>query len=307
MKRLTLLLFMTLSILSGNSFAKDRKLFVVKSNPHPDELPTLGVWQQYVKKSDTFDTLLSASFPNVPDFTCDLWCFESPGVVFESARELKNGQVELRHSWENYDWEILTIATPRPGALEIVAHLVTTSDDSKAQPQEYPSLNICWQLRRAAQFASKPDPYPEFVRRCFIVSEQGCVFLLDTQRRAIPVRSSTDEENNPPWVQMYAPLSAPADLQVDSTNWADYSPDRYRLPVIGAVSRDRRYLAAIASGAETIVCQAWHDCMHNNPGWLPSSDKNGKQWRVMIYAMENDPEALFTRFHEDFPKIASWK
>ena len=79
------------------------------------------------------------------------------------------------------------------------------------------------------------------------------------------------------------------------------------MPVIGVVSRDGKYLTAMASGAESMVCQAWHDCMHNNARWLPAANGNGHEWRVRIYAMENDPEALLTRFHEDFPEIAPWE
>ena len=307
MKPIILTLLVMSCLLIGNACAEDRELFIVSSNSQPDRLPTLGVWQDYAKSQDSYDTLLSATFPNVPQFTCDLWCYESPGIRFQSARELSEGQVELHHTWDEHGWDIITTATPRFGALEVVATLVPASEESREQPQEYPNLNICWQLRRAKDFASEPEPYPEFVRRCFISTDHGCAFLLDTERQPIPVRESTHKYNNPPWVQIYAPQSAPADLHAKTTDWAEYSPDRYRLPIIGAVSRDRKYLTAIASGAESIVCQAWHDCMHNNPGWLPSTASRGKEWRVMIYAMENDFQALVTRFQEDFPTVEPWK
>ena len=277
------------------------------SNPNPSELPTLGVWQEYVKKKDLYYTNISARFPNVPDFTCDLWCYESPGIEFVSAQELKDGHVELRHSWDEQDWEIVTTATPHRRAVEVVARLEPTTGDGVDTPQEYPALNICWQLRRAPAFASEPEPYPEFVKRCFIFTERGRTFLLDTVRRPIPVKPASHKRNNPPWVQMYKPAAAPDDLRSGATGWADYSPDRFTVPVIGAVSRDRQFLTAMASGSQAMVCQAWHDCMHNNARWLPSADGGGKEWRVRIYAMRNSPSELLAQFNGDFPNIEPWE
>ena len=292
---------------AGNSAADDRQILTAKSNPKPEALPTLGVWQEHVKKKNQYYTNLSVRFPNVPDFTCDLWCFESPGIEFQSARELKEGRVELRHSWEGHDQEIVTTATPYRGSVEIVSRLAPARNDAAGEPSEYPPLNICWQLRRAPEFASEPDPYPEFVRRCFIFTDRGQTFLLDTVRRPIPVKPITHKRNNPPWVQMYAPHAAPAELRSGPSGWADYSSDRFTVPVIGAISRDRKYLTAMASGSQAMVCQAWHDCMHNNARWLPAADGSGKEWRVRIYAMENDPAALLAQFHSDFPTVQPWE
>ena len=168
----------------------------------------------------------------------------------------------------------------------------------RTQPQ---SLNLCWQLRRAPAFASKPDPYPQFIKRCFIFTQNGVVFLDKTSRRPIPVRQADDMYNNPPWVQMYVGLWQ----DVPRTNpkaWADYSPDRYAATVIGAVSRDRKHLAALANDSADTMCQAWHDCMHNNPQWLPvHSPPDKRVWRLKMYVMENDPEALMARVIKDFP------
>ena len=85
----------------------------------------------------------------------------------------------------------------------------------------------------------------------------------------IPVRPPEDLYNNPPWVQMYAAAWQEAP-QANTNSWADYSPDRYTTSVIGAVSRDGQYLAALASDSATVLAQAWHDCLHNNPPSLPA-------------------------------------
>ena len=207
----------------------------------------------------------------------------------------------MHHTWEGHDRSILTTAKPEEGALELVARLRPEAEFAD-ETAEYPSLNVCWQLRSAPSFASKPDPYPEFIKRCFILTERGRTFLHETERRKIPVQSPEHEHNNPPWVQMYRPLGTP-DVRAGTGSWADYSPDQFLYPVIGAISRDGKFLTAIASGSAGTICQAWHDCMHNNPKWQPSSGHAGKQWRIRVYAMENDPEALLDRFKEDFPEF----
>jgi hypothetical protein len=220
---------------------------------------------------------------------------------------LDNGGVEMRHVWVGRPWDVVSTVTPLPGSLDFVARLAPKDGDARSEPHEYPSLNICWQLRRAPAFASKPDSYPEFVKRCFIFTKNGQTFLSDAGRRRIPIRPPTDKENNPPWVQMYLPESAPADVRAKPDDWADYSPDRYTLPIIGAVSRDGKHLAAIVNGVEAPMCQAWHDCLHNNARWLPASDAAGKIWRVRIYVMENNPGALTARFKRDFPVVRPWE
>jgi hypothetical protein len=122
-----------------------------------------------------------------------------------------------------------------------------------------------------------------------------------------PARPLTIKENNPPWVQMYLPKLAPTDIRAKPNEWADYSPDRYTLPIIGAVSRDGKYLSAMTAGAENMMCQAWHDCMHNNARWLPTDGETGKSWHVRIYVMQNDPDVLVARFKHDFPTVQPWE
>jgi hypothetical protein len=287
--------------------ADDRQVLFTAANPEPACLPTLGMWEQHSHRKRQTDRFVSATFPNVPNFTCDLWCFESDGISFVSGKPLENGGIEMQHSWKGKDWHIVSTATPLPGCLDFVARLLSNAVGGNNKTLEYPSLNLCWQLRRAPDFASQPDPYPAFVKRCFIFTDKGRTFLDETRRLAIPARPSTAKENNPPWVQIYLPESAPADIRAEPNAWADYSPDRYRLPIIGAVSRDGKYLAAMATGAEGVMCQAWHDCMHNNGRWLPADDTANKTWHVRIYVMENAPDALLTRFTHDFPTVRPWE
>ena len=80
------------------------------------------------------------------------------------------------------------------------------------------------------------------------------------------------------------------------------------MPVIGAVSRDGKYLAALANDSATVMAQAWHDCMHNNPQWLPADALPSRRvWRLKVYAMENRPDALLKRVARDFPGAMRYK
>ncbi|MBT5532744.1 hypothetical protein HOK31_06750, partial [Candidatus Poribacteria bacterium] len=256
------------------------------TNPDPLSLPTLGVWQT----EDGSMTHVSATFPNLPDFTCDSWCYESETDFFD-ARALDGGRIELRHAVRGRpDVTLVTTVTPEPECVEFVAHPVTDG----ALPDDLLTPNLCWQLRRAPSFASRPDPYPEFVKRCFIFTKDGFTRLRNTTRRGIPVRPEDHEYNNPPWVQMYLPMwDAPRRAGADA--WADYSADHYARPVIGAVSRDEEHLTAIACAHPVALCQAWHDCMHNNPRWEDVDNDRGRVWRLRIYAMGNDPAELLRR------------
>lgn len=272
---------------------------VTANNPNPQTLPTLAVWEDESLSPGRKLTMVAAAFPNVPGFTCDSWCYESD-VDFVDARPLSRGRLQLRHRWRAHPQVLLvTVVTPEPGAVEFLAHLEL--DDKRAEmPSEMPFVNLCWQVRRAPTFASKPDPYPEFVKRCFIFTARGRTFLHETERRKIPVRSADDPYNNPPWVQMYAAAWLPLP-KAPPGSWADYSPDQYTTPVIGVVSRDGKYLAALANDSATVMAQAWHDCLHNNPQWLPADAPPLKRkWRLKVYAMPNDPNALLKRVGKDF-------
>lgn len=271
-------------------------------NPQPDRLPTLRVvreklWGQYYP-------MVSMRFPNVPQFACDTWCYEAE-VDFLDARPLDGGGIEMRHrDRKNPQALVITTVTPKPGAVFVEARveLDRAEHPDTGLPSAPPGLNLCWQLRHAPGFASAPDPYPEFVRRCFIFTDRGRTFLLNTDRKKIPVQPAEHEYNNPPWVQMYVSTAQPVP-ETPANSWAGYSADRYLTPVIGAVSRDGKYLAALANDSADSMAQAWHDCMHNNPKWLPENTPVAeRRWRLEVVAMQNDPKALLERVVQDFPK-----
>jgi hypothetical protein len=264
----------------------------------PEGCPTIRVVQE--KLWGQYYPMVSTDFPNVPGFTCDSWCYEAE-VEFLGARPLTEGAVEMRHRVKNQPGVlVVTTISPEPGAVTVEARMAVETD-ATVFPAAPVGLNLCWQLRHAPAFASAPEPYPEFVKRCFIFTPEGRKFLRDLSRNPIPVQPPDHEYNNPPWVQMYAGTWQPIPPRAEK-GWADFSNDRYTTTVIGTVSRDGKHLAAIANDSALNMSQAWHDCMHNNPQWLPADAPVADQrWRLKIYAMENDTDALLKRVGADFP------
>jgi len=266
-------------------------------NPQPDTLPTLTL----TASTDRVEYYVESGFPNVPGFACDSWCYESP-LTYLDARPLDKGRLKLRHRFDDApNLTLITRISPEPGALEYLATVVTEDGLPLPEAEPPPVLpNLCWQLRKADGFQGKPDPYPEFIARCFIFTKSGVTFLDKTRRLRIPCRADDHEYNNPPWVQMYLPVGEP-DRRSPEGAWANFSPDKYTVPVIGTVSRDRRFLTAIATAEPNSLCQAWHDCMHNNPVWHWDGSRNSWIWRMRIYVMENDPDGLLEKVAADFP------
>ncbi len=275
----------------------------------PKQIPELG-FRKEPHATHGFLTYVWASFPELPGFTFDAWCYES-NVEFLDFKKLEGGSAELRHRDRSHPHVLyVTTVRPQPGAVEFVARAVVDRerDPNGELPARLPGLNLCFQLRRAEGFQSRGDPYPEFVRRCFLFTDSGRTFLLDTHRRKILHRFAEDDpRNNPPWVQMYVGVWLPVP-EVTGKGWADYSTDRYTVPVIGTVSRDGKHLVAIANGSAGSLCNAWHDCLHNNPSWQPAdAAPEDQRWRVKVYLMENDPQKLLENVARDFPEAAALK
>jgi hypothetical protein len=86
------------------------------------------------------------------------------------------------------------------------------------------------------------------------------------------------------------------------------SRGRYVIPVIGAVARDAKYLAALASDSTLYVAQAWHTCLHHVCEWEPPTGPLIRRtWRTKLYALPNDPDDLLKRVARDFPRATALK
>ena len=56
------------------------------------------------------------------------------------------------------------------------------------------------------------------------------------------------------------------------------------------------------------LCQAWAPCIHNYPPWLPKdAPPDKRRWRLTLYIMPNDPQALLERVARDFPDAVKLK
>lgn len=267
-----------------------RRHIIEATNPDPKNLPGLDVWER-VNEEGKVMPILSAAYPNVPGFVCDSWCYEN-GMDLVETRAEPDGSIILVHRLPGTQGLFIrTEATPAPGVVDVCARVEIRGDRSDPADVDIPALNLCWQLKRAPGFSSKPDLYTEFAGRCFLFTAKGLTYLDQTERLKYAGISEDDLCNNPPWVQAYYPIGS---KQTGSR-------DRFTRPVIGAVSRDRRYLAAIACENPEEMSQMWHDCMHNNPAWLPEGAPSEEQtWRLRIYAMENDPDRLLRYVERDF-------
>lgn len=268
---------------------------VAVANPQPDRWPTLRFLRQGVRP------LLRISFPDTPGFACDAYLYESDVDLLE-ARDAGEGQMEVRHRvLAPPGLVVVSTVRPEPGAIEVEARLVREDGSAADLPAGFAPLNLCLQLRLAPTFASYPEPYAWFARRCFVFTEKGRTFLDRTARVPTPRFSADDPVNNPPWTQAYLPAWGRREVALPFP-WIGVSPDRITATTAGVVSRDGRHLVALANDSATSISQVWIDCLHNNPEWQ-RAEKPGAAptWRMKIYLMENDPRALLRRVVRDFP------
>jgi hypothetical protein len=164
-----------------------------------------------------------------------------------------------------------------------------------------PLPDVCVQLERAQPFSSHGD-LPEFATRAFLYTDNGREFLADLHRSRQPRYPADHVENNPPWVQYYAPVWTHIP-RVHPQRWADYSRDRYVLPIIGVVSHEGEHLLAIGNDSANTLLQGYHDCLHNYAAWLPTAEGADLYWRNKVYLLENDAAALVERVENDFPRV----
>lgn len=274
-------------------------------NPSPRTLPALSVrrWEPGYPERDSIAGMVGAAFPNVPDFHCDSWCYEND-LDYIGVRALNGGALEMAHRWrEHTHVRVVTIVRPEKGAVEFLARL-ERDDETRAWPDRAPHVNLCWQLKACPGFKSQGEHFTDFVKRCFIFTPRGHTFLHETERRLIPALDPDAEQQKPfPWVQMYCGIWQQAPT-VEPKSWADYSSDRYTHRIIGAVSRDGKFLAALASSTAELSSNAWNDCLHSNPEWAPANaPMSDRRWRLKVYVMKNDPILLLKRAKKDFPGV----
>lgn len=282
----------------------------------------IGLPKLAIRSADGERPGVRATFADVPGFACEMWCYESSPdfEVWEDgeqvrrdtftlleSRELQQGGLQMRHRVGRLPHVLIVTAfTPQPGAVEIVAHAEVDRDrypDAKL-PDRLPVPNLCYQLAHAEGFHRGEHVYSDFIKRCFIFTKDGRTFLDDTVRRTTLYRPLDHPINNPPIAQLYTGTWRRVPRM--ATNFgAGHSPDRFVIPVIGVVSRDGKYLAAVANDSAGFMWQAYIHCVHNNPNWMPANKPPAqRRWRMKVYVMHNDSDALLARVAKDFPNAA---
>ncbi len=305
-----------------NKYGADNSIYVAKIRwNRPNKLvdpwadlpvPDIGFRQEDLAPLYSPFQFVWVRVARIPGCLLDLLCYEHSNLTFVAHKMLDKGALELRHR-SNKDPHVLMITTltPGPGSLEIIARVEVDRERSSQGklPKELPDPNLCFRVKRAEDcFASYPHPFPSFIRRCFIFTENGRTFLLDTRRRMLPKASADDPRNNPPWVQIYYGVWLPVPDEERDYIWYNRSPDRFTVPVCGVVSRDGKHLVALANDSADRMTQAWQECLHNNPYWTPrSAPPEEQRWRLKVYVMPNDPEALLARVAKDFPEAFNLK
>ena len=260
--------------------------------------------------------------PSIEGLECELWCYEGAGKGIDSqiAEHYKDGNGNLTLIHRGSGVKLTTLFKPLPNAIDIIVTAEGSKEDmAKVLPApKDPKLldirgsflapgciNPCWQFKKSPTFGCGKDreKYVEdFVARCFVILEDGLTLLKDTNR--IPgTRPDRPRVNQPdPWIQEYVPVWRTHQGQVPGKR--GYSTDRPIYPIIGVVSRDGKYLAAIAWPQASTLGQVWHDCVHARPCIAEHYDKNGTRIlsRAKMYFMENDGDKLIAAFKKDFPK-----
>ena len=258
-------------------------------------LPRLKVDQE--KHGDRVFTMVRIAVPTIPGFECDVWCYEDRLRQGEGLPQ-EDGSLVLRHKTRGQDGlvHVTTHFVPRPGELDFI---VTVKGKSRRDVRSVRSVNACWQLRRTPGFQRQGDFVKTFVNQCFIYTVKGFTLLRDTTRFPDTRRPASDRTNSPPWVQVYPPIWARHRGQPKAF-WGA-STDRPVYSIIGEVSRDGKWLAALAWPECHSMCQGWHDCLHNGPKLLNGYDEKTNQtvYRGKFYFMENDPQKLLERYTND--------
>jgi len=259
---------------------------------------------------DEANSAVTITVPGIPGLRCDVWCYED-GLGKAASHRTENGKLVLVH--RNPKVPGVTVTTtfaPSPGGVDQV---VTVEGESPEAVRKIAFVNPCVQFGHSATFGKNrrknPGYVDDFVARCFVFLEGGMTLLGETGR--LPGSLPANDRNAPrvncekPWIQEYVPAW-------EKHHWKDqkgirgYSTDRPVLPIIGTVSHDGKYLAAVAWPETHRLGQVWMYCIHPRPCILTAHRTGEKRIisRGKLYFMPNDGKALIEAFEKDFP---SWK
>jgi hypothetical protein len=267
---------------------------------------------RHVEKTWSQDRIFSMAemkVSGIPDCCCQLWCYEDDFGARGEGFPQADGSLIFRHRHTRFNHpELVTHFIPDQD--HVVATLIL-SDVGEETVRSIETVNACWQFTESGSFGWKyrnvgnPSPaedFPaDFVARCFVFIDRRRVFLKDTRRFPDTREPSDSRHNSPPWVQYYIPVWGEHPGQPQA-GWG-MSDERPDVSLIGIVSRDGKYLAAMGCRHTYKFAQGWHDCLHFFPDLIRDYDAPGRtvNTRVIYYFLENNPQLLLERYFQDFP------
>lgn len=269
------------SLILAPVISAEGRTMEVRGEPWDDlPLPKLGVRQENndpIGRTRDFAwvRMPQVTGPSIPGYSnvFDLECYECPrDLELLGHRVLDSGALELRHRRTSQPHLlIISELTPQPGKVQIVVRVEVDPEKGTHEilSEDLPHLNMCPTMVRVrgsfVLYAAYPNPFPEIVNRCFIFTDKGRTFLKDTVRRNMPRFSANDARNNPPWIQVYRPVWEPVREPSTGDTFYNNSPDRFTVPILGAISLDGKHLLALATDSANSVCQAWGPCLQQQP------------------------------------------
>lgn len=260
-----------------------------------EQRPTIRVEQD--TRGDRVFTMVRIAVPTIPNFECDVWCYEDALGQGEGFPQ-SDGSMIVKHK-HPAGADVETRLVPSVGAVD---WFITVTGPTPEAVQAVRSVNGCWQLCRAPGFKSLKGQFVEsFVNQCFVFTDRGFTLFKDTKRYPDTRRAPDHATNSPPWVQQYVPAWRPHPGQPKAF-WG-VSDSRPTYSLVGIVSRDGKHLAAWGCNRSNGLSQGWHDCLHLGPDLRGDYDRKANRTvsHFKMYFMRLDPEKLLVEYKKDFP------
>ena len=244
-----------------------------------------------------YGTVVTIKSESIPGLLMDIWCYED-ALGDPVSHSMEGNTLILIHKLGN-----TTVTSRFEPVKDGVDIRVNVTGPSPEDVKKVRNLNPCCQLERSSGFKSSGNYVDDFVARCFVYLDKGFTYLKDTKR--IPGTDKDPKANEAkPWIQEYYPSWRKHPGQIQGQR--GFSTDRPVYPIIGTVSKDGKFLAAIAWPETMRLGQVWHHCFHPRPiigeSFNPSTGEIKTHGKV--YLMENDSKKLLANFKKDFP---DWK
>ena len=199
-----------------------------------------------------------ASFPAVPGFTCDSWCYES-AVDLVSHELSDDGTMVLKHPRsESTAGPLRHYRHARAGCTGVFGPRGRRSGEGRRRKAARPIAEL------EPLLSTTPGRRIQRASRTPIRSSCDAVSFSPT-----PVARFSWTLTRRPSLHRFAAGRPPRTTHpgcrctwasgewmpgVQGKGWAEYSTDRYTVPVIGTVSRDGKHLVAIANGSADTLC-----------------------------------------------------